>query len=207
MLRMPTLETARLVIRPLAMADLEAIYQILDVDLADADTGSEGTKTLDDRRRWLQWTVLSYEELARLYQPPYGERAVALKESGQLIGACGYVPCLNAFGQLPSFRAAQAIRPGLSSPEFGLYWAIAPAHQRRGYATEAARALLDHAFTELRLARVVATTSYDNAASVGVMRKLGMRIETNPYPDPPWLQVAGVLENDRAQPAEMSKQN
>ena len=145
--------------------------------------------------------MLNYEELARLYQPPFGERGVALRETGQLIGLCGYVPYLNAFGQLPSFRAGQATRPGLTSIEFGLYWAIAPAHQRRGYATEAARALLDHAFGELRLARVVATTSHDNAASIGVMRRLGMRIETNPYPDPPWLQVAGVLENDRAQPA------
>ena len=197
MLRVPTLETARLAIRPLTMDDLEAIYQILDVELADADTGSEGTKALDDRRRWLQWTVLSYEELARLYQPPYGERAVALRETGEIIGACGYVPCLNAFGQLPSFRATQAGRPGLASTEFGLYWAIAPAHQRQGYATEAARAMLDYAFAELRLARVVATTSHDNAASIGVMRKLGMRIETNPYPDPPWLQVVGVLENER----------
>ena len=201
MLRMPTLETARLVIRPLTMDDLDAVYQILDVELADADTGGEGAGALDDRRRWLQWTVLNYEELARLYQPPFGERGVALRETGQLIGLCGYVPYLNAFGQLPSFRAGHAARPGLTSVEFGLYWAIAPAHQRRGYATEAARALLDHAFGELRLARVVATTSHDNAASIGVMRRLGMRIETNPYPDPPWLQVAGVLENDRAKPA------
>ncbi len=197
MLRVPTLETTRLVIRPLTMDDLEAIYQILDVELADADTGSEGTKALDERRRWLEWTVLSYEELARLYQPPYGERAVALRETGEIIGACGYVPCLNAFGQLPSFRAGQSLRPGFASTEFGLYWAIAPAHQRQGYATEAARAMLDRAFAELRLARVVATTSYDNTASIGVMRKLGMRIETNPYPDPPWLQVVGVLENEQ----------
>ena len=51
MLRMPTLETARLVIRPLTMDDLDAVYQILDVELADADTGSEGTRALDDRRR------------------------------------------------------------------------------------------------------------------------------------------------------------
>jgi len=29
------------------------------------------------------------------------------------------------------------------------------------------------------------------------MRKVGMRIEKNPFPDPPWLQVVGILENDR----------
>jgi hypothetical protein len=29
---------------------------------------------------------------------------------------------------------------------------------------------------------------------MGVMRKLGMRIERNPFPDPPWLQVVGFIE-------------
>ena len=32
---------------------------------------------------------------------------------------------------------------------------------------------------------------------MGVMRKLGMRIVKNPYPEPPWMQVVGVLEHAR----------
>jgi hypothetical protein len=55
--------------------------------------------------------------------------------------------------------------------------------------------MIDYAFQQLRLKRIVATTTYDNAASMGVMQKVGMRIARNPYPDPPWLQVVGVLEN------------
>ena len=55
--------------------------------------------------------------------------------------------------------------------------------------------MIDYAFTRLKLRRIVATTTYDNAASIAVMRKVGMRIERNPYPDPPWLQVVGLLEN------------
>lgn len=51
---------------------------MLDVDLAGVDFGSEGEKALHERQQWLQWTVMSYEELAKLYQPPYGERAVTL---------------------------------------------------------------------------------------------------------------------------------
>ena len=68
--------------------------------------------------------------------------------------------------------------------------------QGQGYATEAARALVDYAFQHLRLKRIIATTTYAKAASMGVMRKLGMHLERNPYPEPPWLQVVGVLEND-----------
>ncbi|HEX6292306.1 MAG TPA: GNAT family N-acetyltransferase [Herpetosiphonaceae bacterium] len=195
-MRMPNLETERLLIRPFVIDDLDAIYQILDVELSDVEFGTEGAQSRDGRRHWLEWTVRNYEELAKLYQPPYGDRAVVLRQSGALIGAIGYVPCLMPFGLLPAFQtAADAQAARLNSTEFGLYYAFAPAHQRRGYATEATRAMIGYAFETLHLKRIVATTTYDNAGSIGVMRRVGMRIERNPYPDPPWLQVVGVLEN------------
>jgi hypothetical protein len=73
---MPVLETDRLRVRPLAMDDLDRIHHILDIELADAKTGSEGSQPLELRRRWLEWTVQGYEQHAFLYQPPYGERAL-----------------------------------------------------------------------------------------------------------------------------------
>ncbi|HLZ81568.1 MAG TPA: GNAT family N-acetyltransferase, partial [Ktedonobacteraceae bacterium] len=138
---MRPLETERLIIRPFIMDDLDVVHRLLDVDLRDADFGTEGAVSRDERERWLRWTVMNYEELAKLYQPPYGDRAVTLKSTGQVIGACGYVPCLAPFGQLPSMRAglADEVSEGFFSPEFGLFYAFSPAFQRQGYATEAAR--------------------------------------------------------------------
>src|SRR5439155_21972537 len=113
-----------------------------------------------------------------------------------VIGACGFVPSFGPFGQLPSGKATnQQAEVHFNSPEFGLYYALSPSYQRQGYATEATRALIDYAFTQLSLKRIVATTTYGNVASMGVMRKVGMRIEKNPFPDPPWFQVVGILEN------------
>jgi ribosomal-protein-alanine N-acetyltransferase len=176
---------------------LYPIHRLLDVELREVELGTVGAQTLHERAEWLQWTILSYTQLAKLYQPPYGERAVVHKHTQQLIGACGFVPCLDAFEQLAGFSPApRPSRPWLFTPEFGLFYAITPAFQGQGYATEAAQALVDYAFQHLRLKRIVATTTYENAASIGVMRKLGMRIERNPYPEPPWLQIVGVLEND-----------
>ena len=196
MAEMPTLETLRLLIRPFVMEDLEDVHRLLDIELREADLATDEMETLADRAQWLQWTVLNYQQLRKLRQPPYGDRAVVLKESGRLIGACGFVPCLNPFEQLPALASRHQPRAAsLSSTEFGLFYAISPAHQRHGYATEAAHAMTDYAFQHLRLTRIVATTMYDNVASVGVMRKLGMRIERNPEPEPAWLQVVGVLEN------------
>jgi ribosomal-protein-alanine N-acetyltransferase len=193
-MRMPALETERLLVREFGRDDLAAMYQLLDIDLTDAGWGELGG-TLDERQRWLEWTVLNYEQLARLRQPPYGDRAIVLQRTGEIVGACGLVPCLAPFDQIPTLRAvAETAQPRGSTAEVGLFWAIAPAHQRQGYATEAARALVAHAFSALTLQRIIATTDYSNRASIAVMRKLGMRLERNPLPDPPWLQIVGVLE-------------
>ena len=196
MTRMPPLETARLIIRPFVMPDLDALHQILDVELSEADFGSEGAQSLDERREWLEWAVLNYDQLAKMYQPPYGDRAIVLKRTGQLIGSVGYVPCMMPFGQLPAFAAGmdEATRRR-STCELGLYYAMSPAQQRQGYTSEAAAAMVEYAFQSLGLRRVVATTTYDNQGSMGVMRKLGMQIERNPFPDPPWMQVVGFIEN------------
>lgn len=196
MMRVPALETERLMIRPFTMDDLDDIHQILDSNLITADFGTEGAKTREERQQWLQWTILSYEELARLNQPPYGDRAVVLKQTQHIIGACGFVPCFGPFGQLPAlYFVSHEADAHFNTPEFGLFYAISPAYQRHGYATEATRALIDYAFTQLYVKRIVATTTYENAASISVMRKVGMRIEKNPYPDPHWFQIVGILES------------
>lgn len=88
------------------------------------------------------------------------------------------------------------VRP---TPEVGLLWAIDPRRQQRGYAAEAGAALIDCALVRLHLWRVLATTEYHNLASQTVMRKLGMTLTRNPLPDPPWLQIVGVLTDHRFQ--------
>src|SRR5206468_370602 len=109
-----------------------------------------------------------YAEAAQLNQPPYADRAIVLRATGTLIGLCGFAPCLAPFHQVPGLAASAS--DGYSA-EVGLYWAVSPEHQRRGYASEAAAALVDYAFARLNVHRLVATTSYDNAPSIGVMRR------------------------------------
>ncbi|HJS29170.1 MAG TPA: GNAT family N-acetyltransferase [Anaerolineales bacterium] len=192
---MPVLETPRLIIRPFEMEDLPDVHRLFDVELRDVGLGVEVAETRSERAEWLQWAVLNYRQLARLNQPPYGDRAIVLKLNGEMIGSCGFVPCLMPFEQLPGFGpGGLAVESGRYSPEVGLFYAVSPAHRRRGYASEAAQALVEYAFLQLHLKRIVATTGAGNAASIGVMKRLGMQIEVNPQPEPPWLEVAGSLE-------------
>jgi len=184
---------------PILLQDLADAYRILDVETA------QEPRTLAERETWLRWTIAGYTEYARLLQFPYGDRAVILRESGDLVGVVGFVPCLDSFSQIPGLMPNEDpsnIVPQPSTAEVGLFWAVTPLHQQRGIASEAASALVGYAFSHFHLRRLIATTAHDNVASIGVMRKLGMRIERNPFEEPPWLQVVGILENTDNNPAE-----
>jgi RimJ/RimL family protein N-acetyltransferase len=83
-----------------------------------------------------------------------------------------------------------------------------PRHQRRGYATEAVRAVVAHAFSSLRVHRVVANCNPDNVASWRVLEKAGFvqeaRLRRNTWfrrdaaGDPLWQDtcVYGLLAED-----------
>ncbi len=64
--------------------------------------------------------------------------------------------------------------PARFTPAVEIGWRIAAAHQRQGYAEEAARAALAHGFGVLRLDEIVAFTIPANAPSWRLMEKLGM---------------------------------
>jgi RimJ/RimL family protein N-acetyltransferase len=184
------LDTTRLRVRDLVREDLDAVHTLLDLDLR------MGPCTRDERARWLEWTVLGYGQHRRLHQPPHGDHAVVLAGTGELVGLVGLVPALMPFALVPSHGPRHAF----NLAETGLFWAVATAHQRHGYATEAGAALIDFAFRVWHLRRIVATTEHANTASIGVMRRLGMRIDRNPAPEPFFLQVVGVLDNPHGEP-------
>ena len=66
-------------------------------------------------------------------------------------------------------------------------WLVGPAFQGRGYAREAAAMLLDLAFGELGLHRVIAELDPRNTASVRVCERLGMRKEGH-FVEQMWLK-------------------
>ena len=182
---METLETERLVLRPLAMDDLEALHAILDLDLK----WSGEPLPLEQRKELLQ-DYLKYAEL----NAPFGRRAIVLRENDRLIGMLifrtGWVD--------PSIRSLFSESPReLDDPyqtlEVFVGYALCRAYWRKGYATEAVKALIHYAFTELKVRFVYVETDYENIRSMALMRRIGMRPERNHASD--W-QVVGRLENN-----------
>jgi RimJ/RimL family protein N-acetyltransferase len=191
-----TLTTDRLIIRPLTLDDLDPVHAIMNAGF--------GAVPRAEREAWLQWTARNYAALARLAQPPFGDRGIVLRATGALIGSVGLVPSYGPFDKLPYFRTRACVPPsGLFTPEIGLFWVLDARHRGQGYATEAARAVIDAMFSTQGLKRIVAMSDYENVASIAVMQRLGMTVERNPDPNPEWFQVVGILENpavDRSHP-------
>jgi RimJ/RimL family protein N-acetyltransferase len=177
---MRELETRRLLIRALVPDDLRAYRELRELPATDGPVIVE---------------MLTYCQLAdrvseRLAQPPLFDRAITLKADGRLVGSVGFVPCMAPFGSLPGVGG----NVSKNQLEMGLFWATHPDERGHGYASEAARAMVDYAFESLGVARLVALTEHTNGASIAVMRSLGMRIERNPKADPAWFQTVGILD-------------
>jgi RimJ/RimL family protein N-acetyltransferase len=88
-------------------------------------------------------------------------------EDRGLIGFCGLQPLPQ---ELPAVE------------EIEIGWWLARAWWGRGLATEAARVALHDGFERVGLRRIVAIAQPANAASIGIMRKLGMRFERTVQP-------------------------
>jgi len=187
---MPILTSPRLTIRAFTASDLDAAVAVFDIGYSDRTATTP--EAIVKRRAWLDYIIANEQQLANLDQPPYGERAIVDTATQQVIGAIGFVPCVDQFGLVGIGH-----NDGYSHAEVGLFWTIIPAQRRHGYASEAARMMIDYAITVLGLRRIIATTEHDNNASQGVMRAIGMDIRTNPHDQPHWLQVVGVYEPQR----------
>lgn len=185
----PLLRTQRLLVRELEPSDLDACVALY-ADIGWNDPALSAEQDRVERSAWLRWTMDGYRQFARLYQPPLGERAIADADTGAFLGLVGYVPSFEPFERLTGLGE----RPAAGrSMELGLFWALSPSAQGRGYAAEAASALIGHAFRAMAADRIIATTSHDNLASIAVMRRLGMTIETYAG-EHPGLQVVGMLK-------------
>ncbi len=187
---MRPLETDRLTIRAFVLEDGDVYSRLID-----AAFGPNSSASADEKRAVLEYQVAADAGLALLHQPPYGDRAIVKRDSDEIVGSVGFAPCLMPFGQLPSFEPTPYF-----TNEIGLFWALFPDRWGNGYATEAAGAMIAYAFSTLRLRRIVATTEYDNQRSINVMRRLGMRLERNPSPEPAWFQMVGILDHPSTVP-------
>jgi ribosomal-protein-alanine N-acetyltransferase len=152
------LSTERLVLRPVTAGDHAALL---------------GHWTQPDVRRFLfDGAALSAAEVAETIEESTGDFA-----------ARGFGVWLIELGSAAGLVGTAGLRP-LGGSGLEIFYSLAPGAWGHGYATEAARAVVEYGLGPLGLPEVLAEVDEGNAASVAVVRRLGMT---------PYAVVPGLL--------------
>lgn len=142
----PVLETARLILRAPRLGDAKAIAALAnDRQVAENTARIPHPYRIADAKDWIGGANKTPGEV---------HYVIALAD-GTLIGSCGL-----------------ELRDG-PVPEIG-YWLGGP-HWRKGYATEAVRALIDHAFDDRDHEALQSSARVTNPASRRVLEKCGFQ--------------------------------
>ena len=158
------IETERLLLRPWNMSeqDRRAFHFLMSDEQVRQYYPTEKTRAESDAS--LERLVASYEH------SQFAWVAACLKETSEPIGFTGLAKV--------DFEAT-------FSPTVEIGWMYKPTCWKRGFASEAARALLKHGFNDLRLDEIVAFTAEINTPSQAVMRSIGMSNDPNDKFDHP----------------------
>ena len=151
------IETKRLYLREMNLDDYEALYAVL----ADPDIMQHYPYTFDENRvrDWIERNMHRYKENG------FGLWAVCLKETGEMIGDCG-LTLQNIDGEI--------------LPEIGYH--IRKDCQRKGYAKEAAGAVLQWALENTDYPSFYSYCKYTNEALYKTAEAIGMHFDKE-YPD------------------------
>lgn len=151
------IETERLLLREFVREDFDALHEIL----SDPETMQHYPNPFGEEktRGWIEWNLRNYKELG------FGLWAVVLKENGEFIGDCG-MTLQDIDGEL--------------LPEIGYH--IHKKYWRRGFGSEAARAVRDWAFQNTRYDRIYSYMKYTNIGSYSTAVANGMK-KVKEYPD------------------------
>ncbi|MFJ8262808.1 GNAT family N-acetyltransferase [Rummeliibacillus sp. NPDC094406] len=141
------IKTKRLVIRKLKLEDWQDVYEYTSISHVMKYI-PEGVFTKDNAKNFVNENSGENPE----------KFAVELKDEKIVIGHITFFKC---FGE--------------HTYEIG--WVFNPKYYNKGYASEAAKAIVDYGFTKMKIHRIIATCQPQNIPSYRVMEKIGMRRE------------------------------
>lgn len=148
---MTILETERLTLREITTDDAEFLLRLLNEPSFITNIGDRNVRTIADAERYaLNGPIASYK------QHGFGLYLVVLKQTSEAIGICGLVK-----------------REALADADIG--YAFLPQFWGKGYAIEATSAVKQYSFNQLGQQRILAIVNPENASSIKVLDKLGLR--------------------------------
>ncbi|KEO84558.1 GNAT family N-acetyltransferase [Tumebacillus flagellatus] len=156
---MKILETERLILRRQTVEDAAFMLELWNDPSWIQNISDFGVRTVEEaRNRIASGAIEQYAKWG------YGFYLTELKDGGIPIGICGF-----------------AKRDFLEDPDVG--FAFLPRYWGKGYAYEAASAVMEYGKSVLGFTRIAAFTSEENEASGKLLEKLGLQFEQLiPYP-------------------------
>jgi RimJ/RimL family protein N-acetyltransferase len=146
-------ETDRLILRQLSVEDAPFILDLLNQPAWLRFIGDRGVRTIGDAERHIRTVYMaSYERHG------FGLYLTELKKGSTPIGMCGLIK-----------------RESLDDVDIG--FVFLPQFWSRGYAFEAASAIMQYARNLLKLNRLVAIATPDNERSIKLLKRLGLAFE------------------------------
>ena len=145
----PLLSTTRLDLRPVQIGDVEVVHALWTNSDVRHFLFDERMIPLDEARSIVEQSLLSFQERG------FGIWLVSSHQTAQLVSFAGLIQSSD------------------ESPN--LIYGVHPDFWGNGFATEAAKAVLDYAFDTLGLKSVKADVDEPNVTSVRILEKLGMK--------------------------------
>lgn len=158
-----TLETERLLLRNWKTSDFPVFAKMT----ADPQVMRYFPKTLSREESY----ALASKIQGLILEKGWGFWAVELKETGEFIGFVG-------------LHHQEEHVPIPNTPFVEIGWRLASQYWRKGYASEAARGVLEYAFSQLGATDVYAFTTKTNIPSQKVMETLGMINQNQDFDHP-----------------------
>jgi len=150
---MTILETGRLRLRKLTVDDAEFILRLLNEASFIQSIGDKGGRTLEDARSYIvMGPIASYDKFG------FGLWLVENRTDGVPMGMCGLLK-----------------RDTLEDVDIG--YALVPEFWSKGFAMEAAAAVLSYGKSDFGMKRIVAIVSPQNDSSIRLLEKLGFAFE------------------------------
>jgi len=147
----PEIRTERLRIDPFASRDADRFVDFMTYPEATEFMFRDAQKTAAGALEFLDQIIASYAT-----ETPYFVYAIRIGGIDAFVGTCG---------------ASGLPYEGI----YELFCCIFPGHRRQGYASEAAKALLEYCFANYAVSEFRAYVDVDNPCSPGLAERLGMR--------------------------------
>lgn len=150
---MTILDTKRLTLRQFSVDDAPFIYELFNDPDWIRFIGDRNIHTVDDARAFIETRLQpAYAEFG------FGFYLTEIKETGEPVGMCGLVK-----------------RDFLDDVDIG--YAFLPQARGKGFAFEAAEAVMRYGMDELGIPRIVAITDAENGRSTHLLNKLGLYLQ------------------------------